>query len=71
MKPFYDSEQDRPVTVVSEISQTWTNFEQAGKKLTCSNTTKRVLFCNILFFSNSGSHAQPALKDGKSAWKIQ
>ena len=52
-----------------KISQTWTNFVQRRSSLA---RTPQSVFCFVIFcFSSSGSHAPTALKDGKSAWKIQ
>ena len=50
MKPFTTpSTTGRPVTVVSENQPNLDEF-CAAKKLTCSNTAKRFLLCNILLF---------------------
>ena len=69
MKPFTTpSTTDRSLWLV-KISQTWTNFVQLRSSLA---RTPQSVFCFVIFcFSSSGSHALTALKDGKSAWKIQ
>ena len=50
MKPFTTLSTSGQSPWLVKISQTWANFVQTGKKVTCSNTTKRFFFCNILFF---------------------
>ena len=69
MKPF-TTPSTRSTTGLSpwlvKISQTWTNFVQRRSSL-ARTPQSFVIFC----FSSSGSHAPTALKDGKSAWKIQ